>query len=93
MKGKAICCTALLLGGCAAMPDSLLLEEQHTSHLSQHAGDQWADHQPGFDSVGAAVKWQRGAAYVKAGEYYTFECLDKRHEVFQAAFGLEIKLK
>jgi hypothetical protein len=84
----------LSLSGCAAMPDALRVEAAHTSHLTQHEWfTEWSRSQPGYDRVGVDAHWQRGSFYGDAGEYYTPNCLDGMHEVFEARFGYEIPLR
>jgi len=86
----------LVLSGCSALaPAALDFEAQHNSHLLQHDWmTRWSDRQPGYDMVGAAAKWEPSrSTYVKVGEYYSPECLDGRHEVFEATFGYEVRLK
>jgi hypothetical protein len=90
---RALILTAALLSGCALEPNALRLEAAHTSHLLQHDWmTEWSRAQPGYDAIGVVAHWQRGSAYADVGEYYSPECLDGQHEVFQARFGYEWKL-
>jgi len=87
----------LVLSGCSALaPAALDFEATHTSHLLQHDPflKDWSHNQPGYDQIGVAAKWEPSrSTYIRIGEYYSPECLDGQHEIFQATFGYEVRLK
>lgn len=84
---------AYLVSGCSSIePDAVRVEAAHNSHLLQHSPwlTDWSRDQPGFDTVGLDVHWQRGRAALDVGEYYTPECLDGQHEVFEGRVSYEL---
>ena len=85
------CAAALLLAGCAVLPNNVRVETAHVSHLTQHFGPDRTNY--GYDSVGVVGRWQFGHAYIEAGDSYTPERLDGYHEVFEARFGYEFQVK
>lgn len=82
----------LLLSGCALEPNALRVEGSHTSHLFQHFDGTPEVDRHCYDMVGVAAHWQKRGAYFDAGEYYSPDGLDNRHEVFEAKLGYEWKL-
>jgi hypothetical protein len=85
------CAAALLLAGCAVLPNNVRVESEHVSHLTQHFGPDRTNY--GYDSVGVVGRWQFGHAYIEAGDSYAPERLDGYHEVFEARFGYEFQVK
>lgn len=83
--------SALLLAGCAVLPNNVRVETEHVSHITQHFGTERTNY--GYDVVGVVGRWQFGHAYVEAGDSYSPDRLDGYHEVFQARFGYEFQVK
>lgn len=87
---KLVSSAALLaLSGCSLMPDSIPLEVQHLSHISQHfdgSGENF-----GSQTVMTGVRWRRHGFQVDVLDGWT-SGIDGRHEVFSARISTEISL-
>lgn len=90
----------LLFGGCAVLPNTVRLQAEHVSHISQHIDG--SDGHMGADLVGVVAHWQVKGWFVNAEEAYNFSPADGHpcdggicgnREVFQAQAGYEWKLK
>lgn len=73
------------------MPNSVRVETEHVSHITQHFGLDRTNY--GYESVGVVGRWQFGHAYVEAGDSYSPDRLDGYHEVFEARVGYEFQVK
>lgn len=103
---RAVRLTAIIaLAGCAAVaPDTLRIEAQHVSHLTQHLTADPTNF--GYTAVALEVHWQRGHWFADASEGVVIDPRDHKveggicygglwgpREVFQARTGWEISLK
>lgn len=57
---------ALLLAGCAAAPDRISIEVDHTSHIAQHFGSDKTGY--GYESAQLVAHWQAKDVYADVGE-------------------------
>lgn len=86
MRIIAMLLLTLALTGCCLAPTSARVELAHVSHISQHVGCDKTNF--GYDTVGVTAHWKiTSRVYAEAGDGYTWEGLDRRHEVFSARVG------
>lgn len=81
----------LSLGGCAVMPDTIPVEIQHTSHITQHFGPERTN--MGWNTFFVGAKWRQGPVNFEIRDGYSLEPVDGRHEVFEASIKYEFRLK
>lgn len=81
----------IVISGCAALPDSIPVEVQHTSHISQHFGSHCTNY--GWNTVFVGAKWNNGPVSIELRDGYSMEQVDHRHEVFEANIRYEFKVK
>lgn len=79
------------LSGCAVMPDSIPVEVQHLSHVSQHFGRNPTNF--GFEAVFIGAKWDRGPVQFEIKDGYSKELYDNKHEIFEASIKYEIRVR
>lgn len=103
MKHSFILLAALALTGCALEPNSLRVEAEHVSHVSQHFGPDPTN--LGFNAVMLEAHWQQGHAFLDVSEGINisprldsvvgpvYGALAGPREIFQAKAGWEIPLK
>ena len=94
---------ALTLTGCAIAPDTLRIEGEHVSHLTQHFGSDKTDF--GYQAIALELHWQRGHWFADVSEGVVVSGRDEKvsqqcygalwgpREVFTARTGWEIPLK
>lgn len=92
-----IACTiiAAVLSGCAVMPSSALLEENHISSASQHMRG-CNDSNLGYNATMVFLHWRPTASsYIDLGEGISYQASVVPHhpETFQGRFGIELCLK
>lgn len=88
------------LAGCALAPDTIRVEGEHVSHLTQHFGPDRAH--IGAELVGVVARWQSGGAFIDVAEAWNFSPADGHvcdggicgcRETFTAAVGYIWRVK
>ncbi len=96
-KKIGIVLLTVALGGCAAMPQSILYEAGHTSHASAGWPFGPCGEEAGYTAAGVMARWRKGPAYIDAGFMANLQGRDGGGfrgpaEIFQVRFGIEVKL-
>jgi hypothetical protein len=82
-----VLCLVIVLSGCTTVRP--LVEVSHTSHLTQHFGNNRTNYGWNVVGLGARIRPTTGVT-IDVIEGYSFEPVDGRHEVFQARLLWEI---
>ena len=81
----------IFMSGCATLPDSIPIEVQHLSHISQHFGSHQTE--LGFEAIFVGAKWNRGPVQFEIKDGYSKELYDNKHEIFEASIKYEIRIR
>jgi hypothetical protein len=92
MKDKIIIAVILgTLSGCSILPDSIPVEAQHLSHVTQHFGSHPTNYGTNVLFIGA--KWEHGPVTFEVKDGYSTNLYDHRHEMFESSIKYEFRIR